>query len=256
MEYFFIAAVALIVSGLTLFSGFGLGTLLMPAMAIYFPIEIAITATAVVHLTNNIFKVALFGKHRQNRILLKFGLPAMALAFVGAWILTQLSGLEPLYSYSWLGKEMTVEAVKLVVSVLILGFAMLDLLPRFRDLKFASKYLPLGGAISGLMGGISGHQGALRSAFLANAGLTKEQFIGTGVTIACLVDVARLVIYSSHTAGMKIENIPLIVTGCIAAFLGAFIGKRLVEKVTMEQIQKLVAVMLIILSIGLGSGVI
>ena len=55
---------------------------------------------------------------------------------------------------------------------------------------------------------------------------------------------------------MKIENIPLIVTGCIAAFLGAFIGKRLVEKVTMEQIQKLVAVMLIILSIGLGSGVI
>ena len=101
MEYFFIAAVALIVSGLTLFSGFGLGTLLMPAMAIYFPIEIAITATAVVHLTNNIFKVALFGKHRQNRILLKFGLPAMALAFVGAWILTQLSDLEPLYSYSW-----------------------------------------------------------------------------------------------------------------------------------------------------------
>ena len=256
MEYFFIAAVALIVSGLTLFSGFGLGTLLMPAMAIYFPIEIAITATAVVHLTNNIFKVALFGKHRQNRILLKFGLPAMALAFVGAWILTQLSGLEPLYSYSWFGREMTVEAVKLVVSVLILGFAMLDLLPRFRELKFTSKYLPLGGAISGLMGGISGHQGALRSAFLANAGLTKEQFIGTGVTIACLVDVARLVIYSSHTAGMKIENIPLIVTGCIAAFLGAFIGKRLVEKVTMEQIQKLVAVMLIILSIGLGSGVI
>ena len=112
MEYFFIAAVALIVSGLTLFSGFGLGTLLMPAMAIYFPIEIAITATAVVHLTNNIFKVALFGKHRQNRILLKFGLPAMALAFVGAWILPQLSGLEPLYSYSWLGKEMTVENAK------------------------------------------------------------------------------------------------------------------------------------------------
>jgi len=143
-----------------------------------------------------------------------------------------------------------------VVSVLILGFAMLDLLPRFRELQFASKFLPLGGAVSGLMGGISGHQGALRSAFLANARLTKEQFIGTGVTIACLVDMARLAIYSTHTSGMELENFPLIITGCTAAFLGAFIGKRLVEKVTMEQIQKLVAVMLIILSIGLGSGVI
>ena len=65
-----------------------------------------------------------------------------------------------------------------------------------------------------------------------------------------------LAIYSSHSAGVESENIPLIITGCTAAFLGAFIGKRLVEKVTMEQIQKLVAVMLIILSIGLGSGMI
>ncbi len=256
MEYLFIATVALIVSGLTLFSGFGLGTLLMPAMAIFFPIEVAIAATAVVHLANNIFKVALFGRHRKNRVLLRFGLPAMTLAFGGAWILTQLSDLEPLFSYEWLGIEMTVEVVKLVVSVMIFAFAMLDLLPRFRELQFAAKYLPFGGAISGFLGGLSGHQGALRSAFLANAGLTKEQFIGTGVTIACLVDVARLTIYGLHSASIGIQNGPLILTGCIAAFTGAFIGKRLVEKVTMEQIQKLVAVMLIILSIGLGSGVI
>lgn len=62
MVYLIICAVALVVSALTLFSGFGLGTLLMPAFAIFFPIEIAIATTAIVHLANNIFKLVLVGK--------------------------------------------------------------------------------------------------------------------------------------------------------------------------------------------------
>ncbi len=55
MSYLIICGTALIVSGLTLFSGFGLGTLLMPAFALFFPVEVAVEATAVVHLANNIF---------------------------------------------------------------------------------------------------------------------------------------------------------------------------------------------------------
>ena len=52
MEYVVIVIVALCVSMLTLFSGFGLGTLLMPALAIFFPVPVAIAATAIVHLAN------------------------------------------------------------------------------------------------------------------------------------------------------------------------------------------------------------
>jgi len=37
------------VSGLTLFSGFGLGTLLMPTFVLFFPIEVAVAATAIVY---------------------------------------------------------------------------------------------------------------------------------------------------------------------------------------------------------------
>ena len=57
MDYVIISIVALLVSGLTFFSGFGLGTLLMPAFALFFPIEVAVAATAIVHLANNIFKL-------------------------------------------------------------------------------------------------------------------------------------------------------------------------------------------------------
>ena len=50
------------VSLLTLFSGFGLGTLLMPVFALFFPVEVAVASTAVVHAANNLFKVGLLAR--------------------------------------------------------------------------------------------------------------------------------------------------------------------------------------------------
>jgi len=61
ISYFSVAIAALFVSGLTLFSGFGLGTLLMPVFALIFPVEVAVLATAVVHGANNILKITLVG---------------------------------------------------------------------------------------------------------------------------------------------------------------------------------------------------
>ncbi|MEJ2170449.1 MAG: hypothetical protein P8X90_33545 [Desulfobacterales bacterium] len=63
MEYVVICFAALITSGLTLFSGFGLGTLLMPVFAIFFPVEAAIALTAIVHFLDNLFKLLLVGVH-------------------------------------------------------------------------------------------------------------------------------------------------------------------------------------------------
>ena len=54
--YIVCSLVALLASGLTFFSGFGLGTLLTPVFALFFPIEIAITITSIVHFLNNLFK--------------------------------------------------------------------------------------------------------------------------------------------------------------------------------------------------------
>jgi len=47
MELVLIGLAALLTSGLTLFSGFGLGTILMPVFALFFPLPLAIAATAV-----------------------------------------------------------------------------------------------------------------------------------------------------------------------------------------------------------------
>ncbi len=256
MEYIIVSLVALFASGLTLFSGFGLGSLLMPVMAIFFPMQVAVAATAVIHLANNFFKLSLFGKHRRDDIVTKFGLPAIVSAAMGAWILTHISSLPPAVTYTWLARQFEVEWVKLLIAILIALFVLIEVLPMFQNLEFSVSLLPLGGVLSGLFGGLSGHQGAMRSSFLANAGLTKEQFIGTGVTIACMVDITRLTVYGVNFSILGLENGKLVLAGSLAAFVGAFLGKRLVEKVTMIHIQRFVAVTLIILSAALGLGLV
>ena len=70
--YLLIAVVSFFVAGLTFFSGFGLGTLLMPLFTLFFPVHIAVAATAVVHLLNNIFKIVLVGRYAKKRIILLF----------------------------------------------------------------------------------------------------------------------------------------------------------------------------------------
>ncbi len=263
LAYLVLCAVALIVSALTLFSGFGLGTLLMPAFAIFFPIQVAVAATAVVHLANNLFKLGLMWRYANWGVVARFAIPGAVMAAVGAFVLTFLADLPVLATYSLGDRVCEVTTVKLVIGVLIALFAMLELVPSLEQrLQFRRELVPLGGALSGFFGGLSGNQGALRSAVLIRCGLGKEAFIGTGVVCAVVVDLFRLVTYgvtffSSHfDQVIETGGIGLVAAATLAAFVGAFTGSRLMKKVTMKTVQGIVGVMLILLAIGLGTGII
>jgi uncharacterized membrane protein YfcA len=143
-----------------------------------------------------------------------------------------------------------------------MGFSFLELFPVFETLAFDPRFIPVGGALSGFFGGLSGHQGALRTAFLMRAGLHKEVFIGTMVVSAVIVDVSRLIVYGATFFSRDFEvlrnqgGIELVIAGTLAAFVGAFVGSRLLKKVTMRTIQIMVGVMLFVLSIAIGAGII
>lgn len=262
MSYIIICTVALLVSGLTLFSGFGLGTLLMPAFALFFPIEVSVAATAIVHLANNIFKVALVGRKADFNIVLKFALPAAVSAMMGAIILNYMATVQPIAEYVLGGRTCSITAVKLVIAALIMLFAVLEFIPSFEKLSFDPKFIPVGGILSGFFGGLSGHQGALRTAFLIRAGLQKEVFIGSMVVSAVVVDISRLIVYGSTFFARDFEilksqgGFELVLAGSLAAFLGAFIGSRLLKKITMRVIQTIVGFMLLVLAIALSMGLV
>jgi len=259
MDYFLVCLVALLVSALTLFSGFGLGTVLMPAFALFFPVPVAIAATAVVHLANNLFKASLVGRKANWSVVVKFAFPGAFAAMVGAALLDLFAGLTPVWSYQLGGQVHTIMVVDLVVGLAIIGFAFMDLLPRFTGMTFDRKYLSVGGLFSGFFGGLSGIQGALRSAFLIKAGLGKESFIGTSTVSAVIVDVARLLVYGISFYGAKFAAVApdtggLILAATLAAFVGSFIGSRLLKKVTLRMVQIIVGGMLIVVGIGMATG--
>jgi uncharacterized membrane protein YfcA len=257
MPYLIICLAAFLASGLTLFSGFGLGTLLLPVMALFFPIDLAIALTAVVHALNNLFKFWLLGRHANRGVAVKFGIPAILSALVGAWLLLWLSEIQPLLIYQVWGREAQVTPVKLVVAILMAVFALVEMAPEGAPFSLPPRYLPLGGILSGFFGGLSGHQGALRSPFLLKAGLTKESYIATGVVISLMVDIPRIIIYGLSLRGLYLEgNHVLLSAAVLAAFSGAWLGNRLLKKVTLRMVQLLVAAMLLAIAGALGSGLI
>jgi uncharacterized membrane protein YfcA len=257
MEYVVICIVALLGSGLTLFSGFGLGTLLVPVFALFFPIEVAISLTAIVHFLNNIFKLFLLGKKADKKILFQFGVPSVIAAFFGAYVLYLLSDVQPIFMYHLFGHEWIIAPVKLIIALLLLFFALFELLPKLKNWQVSERYLTAGGFLSGFFGGLSGNQGALRSAFLIKTAISKESYIATGVAIACITDVARLMVYSrTNLEFISNDNYALMASATLAAFAGAYIGNKLIKKITIDAVQVIVAVMLMVFAVLLGMGII
>lgn len=255
MSFFVICTVALLASALTFFSGFGLGTLLLPAFLLFVPVEQAVALAGAVHFLNGLFKLALVGRNARWDVILRFGLPAIAASFLGAWLLIRLADFTPLFSYLAFGYTFIVTPVKLVIGTLLLLFVSLDLLPRFSALSFGPKYMLAGGLLSGFFGGLSGMQGALRSAFLVRVGLTKEAFISTGVVIATMIDLSRLSVYAKSLSKEAAHlDYGLLVAAVFAAFIGAVLGNHYLKKLTMPSIQYIVSILLVAVAVGLILG--
>lgn len=255
MSYVVVCAVALLASALTFFSGFGLGTLLLPAFALFFPLEAAVASTAVVHFLNGMFKLTLVGRHANPGIVARFGVPAILASFAGAWLLLKLTGAKPLLTYQAGPVTAEITLLKIIIGTILLVFSILELMPWFARLSFPVRYMPVGGVLSGFLGGISGMQGALRTAFLVKAGLSKEAFIGTGVAIAVLIDIARLGVYSRIFVQQRHQlRVDVLIAATVAAFIGALAGNALLRKMTMRGVQHVVAAMLALVAVALIAG--
>ena len=257
MSIVIICIAAFCASLLTFFSGFGLGTILSAVLVIFFDLPIAVAITAIVHLLNNIFKLSLIGKNADKVIIIKFGIPALIASVIGALSLKFFADVSPLYSYYIGTRVCNVTLLKIVVAIVMIVMTIIEWLPKLKNYTFDPNNLHWGGALSGFFGGLTGHQGAFRSMFLINQNLSKTSFIATGVVLACIIDASRLPVYfKTISPDIIVQNQSTILYATIAAFIGAYIGSKLIEKVTIDWIQKVVAVMVIMIAILLATGII
>lgn len=254
-----LALAALAVAALTLYSGFGLGTLLLPVLLFFYPPAVAVAATAVVHFLNNVLKLILVGRHADRGVFLRFVVPAVPAAFLGAWLLSRLAAGDALVRYSIGERAFAITPIGLVVGGLIVIFAVLELSGAMRDRALPPRLLPVGGFLSGFFGGLSGHQGALRGLVLLRSGLSKERYIGTAVAASTLVDFTRLLVYGAAWIGTpdlftQDQSARPLAIALLFAFLGTFLGVRLIGKITLRGLHLLIGVLLLLAGLAIASG--
>lgn len=251
MEFVLVPLTALTGALLTFFSGFGLGTLLLPVFLLFFPIPESILLTAVVHLLNNVFKGVLTGRFISVSVLLRFGIPSIAGAWIGAWLLGTLGESAVWMEYALMGKTFSIRTLNILIGILLLFFTLFEVIPALEKLEFPSGWMIPGGVLSGFFGGLSGHQGALRSAFLVRAGLNKETFIATGTAIAIGVDLTRISRYliEPQSTVLASGQWTLVGVAILFAFAGSWFGKKILFKTTIGSIQKMVALFMAIMGV-------
>ena len=109
----------------------------------------------------------------------------------------------------------------------------------------------------GRLGGLTGHQGAIRSAFFLGKNLPKETFIATGAAVACVVDLTRLAVYGQLFCSLGgFVPWPVVVAGTIRAALGLWAGFRILEKISTKKFRWVVGVVLLVFGLSFALGVI
>ncbi len=171
-------------------------------------------------------------------------------------MLGSIGGIEHAYSYTLLGLEARMTVLNVLLGIVIIGFSWFELSPAAeRGVIMGKNALSLGGLLSGFFGGLSGHQGALRSAFLMRVGLSKEAFMGTRVVCACLVDLTRITVYAGDIGSSwhDIQSMQCL-AAILAAISGAWLGNRFLKKIELPMLNRIVSVALILFGLKLILG--
>ena len=209
-------------------SGFGISTIMIPIMCLFYPMPTALLFVAIIHLCGDIWKIIFFKRGANWKLILGFGIPGIIMSYIGASVTLNIS---PLILKRFLG------------GFLILYMVYLFVKQKWRIAK-TNKTAILGGSLSGFFAGIFGVGGAIRGAFLSAYDLPKETYIFTAGMIAFFIDISIITKYL--TGGITLsENLGLLLLLLVPlSFLGAYCAKKIVHSVPQNYFRLLIAILL------------
>src|SRR4029078_12681180 len=216
-------------------TGFGIGSLLTPVLALQVDTRLAVAAVSIPHLIGTSLRLALLHGGVDRRVLWSFGITSAAGGLAGAL-------LQGAASSRWLA---------ILVGVLLLFAAGSEITGLARRMRFRGWVAWVAGALSGMLGGLVGNQGGIRSAALIGFDLRKEMFVGTATAIALFVDGARLPIYL-YTQHDEMRGVLLwIVLAIVAVIAGTLIGTRALRFIPEVWFRRVLALLLAVLGFAM-----
>src|SRR3989304_7581479 len=236
MEIFYISALTFLAGILGTITGFGISTVMVPIVLLFLPLPETLLLVGVIHWFGDLWKMYFFKKGFDWELLVFFGIPGVALAYVGASLVLQLP--EALVS-------------RFMGAILVAYVVFIWLRPSFK-MKKSPLVASLGGAASGFLGGLTGvGGGALRAVFLTAFNVPKSTYIFTSGLLGAVIDASRITTY--YVGGTRINtNLSWGLLAFIPASLaGAWVAKRIVDKIPQGVFRSLIAVFLFVLGIVL-----
>ncbi|MDR3561165.1 MAG: sulfite exporter TauE/SafE family protein [Negativicutes bacterium] len=240
VKYLVLVSVTLLASVVTLLTSFGVGTILLPAMTFFFDIKVAVFLVAIVHFFNNLSRVLIYRSAVDWSVIRRFGVISLIGAFLGSYLQMVL------YS-NWL---------KAGVGLFLAVYGLWQLAPHSPRLKLPQSLDVAGGFFSGLLGGLIGNQGAIRSLYLLNYKLEKEELIASAALIAVIIDATRIPVYAVSMHSYLEDNALLVAVVVATAILGTKLGGRLLPKVSAEGFKRLVLAAVTVIGVLMLAGVV
>jgi uncharacterized membrane protein YfcA len=231
-----VLTVASIIAGsIAAVTGFGIGSLLTPVLALQVDTRLAVALVSIPHLIGTSFRFALMRGRVERRVLWSFGLTSAAGGLAGG----MLYGVA---SNEWL---------TILFGVLLLFAAVSEITGFARRMRFRGWIAWVAGALSGLLGGLVGNQGGIRSAALIAFDLRKEMFVGTATAIALFVDGARVPIYLYLQHDEMRAEVLWMLLSAVGVIAGTLLGSHTLGRIPDVWFRRVLALTLGVLGLAM-----
>jgi len=230
-----LALVAFFAGSIASITGFGIGTILTPYMALTFGVKLAVAAVSVPHFVGNALRFWTLRHQLDKRVLRTFGVMSAAGALAGS--LLHVFAANP--------------ALKVVLGVLLIVAGVLGVTGRESHLRLGRVGAWIAGGLSGFFGALIGNQGGLRAAAMLAFDVSKASFVATATATALIVDAVRMPIYAAHEGRAIAALFPEVTIAAVAVVCGTLMARRLFGRIPEPLFRRLVGGLVLILGIAL-----
>jgi uncharacterized protein len=216
-------------------AGFGIGSLLTPALATATGAKLAVAAVSIPHLIGTSIRFWRLRRAIDWRIVRSFGLTSAAGGIAGALLNTYTTN----------------RALAIVFGSLLVLAGASQVTGSAKRWRLRGALAWVGGALSGFFGGLVGNQGGIRTAAMLGFEVDKRQFVATTTAVALVIDAARVPIYLTVEA-QELVNLSMIIGIAIAGVvLGTLFGEKVLARVPEQRFRTIVGTLLLLLGLSI-----
>ena len=228
-----VAIAALIAGAIASVAGFGIGSVLTPLLATRFDMKVAVAAVSIPHLIATAVRFWMLRRELDRRVLVAFGITSAGGGLAGALLHTLIGG-----------RALTIVLASALVFTGGIGLAGITL-------RFGRRMAPVAGFFSGLLGGLVGNQGGIRTAAMLGFDLPKEAFVATSTAVGLVVDGARMPVYVWNEGAALLRMQPTIAIMIAGVVAGTFVGRLALGRIPEPLFKRVVSGLVLILGIAL-----